>query len=167
MTKEAKPRKKRKNAPQLTASLQAAKLLHGRRIELTENIITQMADIVRAGNFRYIAAGAVGSSIEQLRNWIRSGNTQIRQLEKGKRQKLGLEGLLVKALEAAEAECHVILLQDVRDSEDVRAKMWFLERRWNKLYSRNLNATIDDATAKEQKIDVRAVLLEKLQDIVK
>jgi len=44
--------------------------------------------------------------------------------------------------------------------------MWFLERRWNKLYSRNPNAVIDDETGETIKRDMVAQLAEKLAQFV-
>ena len=55
---------------------------------------------------------------------------------------------------------------DVIEAEDPKCKMWFLERRWNKLYSKNPNAKIDDETGETIKNDLLAQLADKLAEFV-
>ncbi len=62
--------------------------------------------------------------------------------------------------------CHQLLLQDVIGSDSVQAKQWFLERRYNKLYSKNPNAHVDDETGEESKVDALEILAEKLRTLL-
>ncbi len=131
--------------------------------QLTEELIEALADIVRAGNFRYIASQRMGVPITTFRQWLVRGR---------KERAAGKETLQVKlliALDKAEAECHQTLLQDVLSAEGPgaeRLKMDFLKARYNKLYSKNPNAHLDDGTMEETKVDALELIADRLRTLM-
>ena len=131
-------------------------------LTLTDELVDKACAIVEAGNFRYIAAQRLGISRTTWISWLARGRRELKEAEEGKRDRLTVKASLVVKLDAAEARCHQRILQDVVDSDNVQAKMWFLERRYNKLYSKNPNARIDDESGEEVELDASQILAEKL-----
>lgn len=137
------------------------------KCKLTQEIIDDFVKIVAAGNFRQTACRALGIAQWTYDSWMQAGKKQLREVTEGIRDKPLIQGRFVQALNQAEAESHIEILRDVRTSNDIRAKIWYLERRFNKQYSRNPNAHIDDETGKEIEIDPGAAILERLVDALK
>ena len=135
-------------------------------LSLTEETVAAACAIVEAGNFRYIAAQRLGIPRNTWSSWLTRGRKELREHADGKRDKLTVKATLVLELDKAEARCHQRLLQDVVESENVQAKMWFLERRYNKLYSKNPNARIDDDTGEEVEVSATDILAEKLAQLL-
>ena len=163
-----------KKAPKKAAKKKAAKKVPKRRatrsealnLTLNPEIVKEAARIVGDGNFRYMAAQELGIPLSTFQRWIYEGRREIREFGEGKRDKLTVKADLVFAMEKSEAKAHKRLLADVVGSEDVKAKIWFLERRWNKMYSRNPNAHIDPETLEEEKKSGAQVLAEKLSQLL-
>lgn len=138
-----------------------------RSLQLTADMVDEMARIVRGGNFRYVAAQRLGVPTRTLQSWLLRGRKEIRRFEEGRvdESDLTLKAALVWALDEAEALAHQDILADVVHSESVQAKMWFLERRYNKLYSRNPNAVVDDEHQDTYKVDAVQLLAERLKEL--
>lgn len=147
-----------------------AKKTYSERIDLglTDAIVEKACAIVAAGNFRYVAAQRLGVPKGTWQGWLTRGRKELAEYAEGKRErkKLTVKAKLVTELEKAEGECHSRLLQDVLDSNSIQAKQWFLERRYNKLYSTNPNAHIDDETGETETFDAAAILAEKLRQFM-
>jgi hypothetical protein len=134
--------------------------------KLTEELIAKMAEIVRKGNFRMVALQRLGISKNTYSKWMEVGRKQIRDVEQGRRKAVLLQGKLVIALDDAEGFVHGRMIEDILKSDNVAARQWYLERRFNKLYSRNPAAHLDDETGETVKIDASALLAEKLAQLV-
>ena len=125
--------------------------------KLTRETIHQAAKIVADGNFRKHAFAAMGVPYHRWHTWIKEGRKELREHFEGKREakECTLYSDLVLALEKAEGKCAVGMLHDVTKAKnehgnpDVRAREWFLERRYNKLYTRNPNARVDGEESEE------------------
>ncbi len=131
-------------------------------LSLTDELVKKACDIVEAGNFRYIAAQRLGIPRNTWASWLTRGRKELKEHTAGDRDRLTVKASLVVELDKAEARCHQRILQDVVDSDNVQAKMWFLERRYNKLYSKNPNARIDDESGEEIELNAAQILAEKL-----
>lgn len=137
----------------------------GRKLTLTSDKIDRIVEIVERGNFRYVVQQRLGISPRTFSSWVERGKKERLKVEDGEQDPTVFTELVTR-LEEAEAKVHQRLLQDVIEAEDPKCKMWFLERRWNKLYSRNPNAVIDDETGETIKRDMVAQLAEKLAQFV-
>lgn len=135
-------------------------------LSLTDDLVREACRIVEAGNFRYVAAQRLGVPASTWNSWLHRGKKELREFASGKRDHVTVKATLVRELDKAEARCHQRLLQDVVESDSVQAKQWFLERRYNKLYSRNPNARIDDETGEETKVDALEILADKLRTLM-
>jgi len=105
------------------------------------------------------------------RQWVLFGRRELQEFSEGQREPkdLTLYAELILALEKAEGKCAIGILDDVTKARtedgrpDVRAREWFLERRHNKLFSRNPNAIVDgEAGEAEEQPRGREILLGKL-----
>lgn len=130
--------------------------------KLTKDVMDKFVKIVGEGNFRQTACQMLGIKRWTYCSWIAAGNKQLRDYADGKRKNILIQGQFVQALEKAEAEAHISVLKDVKNSSDVKAKMWYLSRRYNKQYSLNPNAHLDDETGEEVKADTGMAIFERL-----
>ena len=121
-------------------------------LAIDADLVKKLSKIVEAGNFRYVA--------------IRKGKKELRDFESGRRDWVSTRAILVEELEKAEGKCHARILQDIVSSDNLNAKMWFLERRYNKMYTKNPNAKIDDESGETIKIDAASLLAEKLSQLM-
>jgi len=132
---------------------------------LDDELIEKVFNLIRAGNFRYIAAAACGVNIGTWQKWIRVGSAQIREhAESG--SDLHKEAHLVRAIEKAEADTHNDIIQDVLLGDNMQAKLWYLERRYNKLYNKNPNSRIDDESGETIKLDAASIIAERLRQFI-
>lgn len=134
-------------------------------LTLNEKVIDRLVEIVRRGNFRKTAADELGIPPGTFNSWLQRGKRELRDYAAGRLDELTLKARLIQELARAESRAHADILRDVVNSEDVRAKMWFLERRYNKQYSKNPNAHIDDETGEQSKVDALQLLAEALAQI--
>ena len=130
------------------------------------DLVKKLSKIVEAGNFRYVAIQRLGISQNTFADWIRKGKKELRDFEAGRRDWVSTRAILVEELEKAEGKCHARILQDIVSSDNLNAKMWFLERRYNKMYTKNPNAKIDDESGETIKIDAASLLAEKLSQLM-
>lgn len=134
--------------------------------KLSQKLIDEMVAIVEKGNFRTVACQRLGISPNTYRGWQQAGQKQLREVESGIRKEPLLQGKLIIALDRAEGYVHGRMVENVLENGTVRDQQWFLERRFNKLYSRNPNAHRDDETGEDHKLDARQELAEKIQRIL-
>ena len=134
----------------------------GPPLSLTEKTLNEACDIVRAGNFRKIAASRLGVPLATWASWLRRGRSELEDFTKGKCKSLGLKGRLIVELDRAEAEAHQDMLTDVVKNGSPELKLKFLRLRYGKLYSANPNAHLDDETGEEIKRTAADILAEKL-----
>jgi hypothetical protein len=143
---------------------------HGQHLntKLCKEIIDQVVEIVEKGNFRTHAFARININYHTWWNWITRGKQEIKEFNDGKRpiEKLTLKSELVMRLEKAEAEVAMEMNQDIRSAResdgrpDIKARTWFLERRFSKLYARNPNATVQgEESEPESQARGRDVLL--------
>ena len=144
---------------------------HYRNSKLTPEILDAVVSIVRKGNFRTHAFARVGISESSWCQWIRKGRREIAEIASGERDAshLTLCAHLVSQLEAAEAEVACTINRDVltavdqHGQRDWKALAWFAERRFSKLYSRNLNAVVEgEESDPEQSARGREVLFARI-----
>ena len=133
---------------------------------LTQAIIDEFTRIVKRGNFRQVARQRLGISVATYDRWISAGKKQIREVEQGKRKQILLQGKFVIAMDAAEGFVHGKMVEDILESGSIQARQWYLERRFNKMYSRSPAAHTDDETGKDIKIDAGELLLDKLKTVL-
>ena len=173
-----KPAKKKPAAKKKAAKKKAAKKKSAPRpapratqkeslnLSLTDDLVAKACAIVEAGNFRYVAAQRLGIPASTWNSWLHRGKKELREFAADKRDDLTVKATFVRELDKAEARCHQRLLQDVVESDSIQAKQWFLERRYNKLYSKNPNVNFDDETGETTKVDAFEVLAEKLRTLM-
>lgn len=133
--------------------------------KLTEGVLKQFVEEVRRGNFRTVARQRLGISQSTYDQWMRTGRKQIREYHQGKRSKLLLQGRLVIELDRAEGYIHGQMVQDILEQGSIHARMWYLERRFRKLYNPHAIAT-DDETGKEIEVDASSLLADKLKALL-
>lgn len=133
--------------------------------KLTAQVIKEFAAEVERGNFRQVARQRLGIPVWTYNSWIAAGKKQLTEYTQGKRKKLLLQGQFVLALDRAEGYVHGQMVEDILEHGSIQARQWYLERRFNKLYSRNPNAHVDDETGEEHKVDGATVLAEKLAQL--
>lgn len=135
-------------------------------VALTEDLIKRACEIVGRGNFRTTAMQMLGVPRHAWSSWINRGRKEIRDFLDGKIEQVSMQAVLVQSLEKAESEVHSDIIRDVLLSDDIKAKLWYLERRYNKLYSRNPNAHVDDESGEDSPIDPVAMLAERLEELL-
>lgn len=135
-------------------------------LTLTPEMVKKVCAIVARGNFRYVAFQEVGVQRSTWAAWVTKGRKELREFAEGKRDKLTIKATLVVELDRAEAKAHTRILKDVVESDDPRLKMDFLKARYNKLYSRNPNAHVDDEDGTETQVDALELLADKLRSLM-
>lgn len=134
--------------------------------DLDEDLIAKFSACVRAGNFRYVACQRLGIPLARFKVWIRNGRKEQTRLEKGDDFEPTQYLHFLQSVERAEGEAHAQGIGDVMESGDPRLVFEFLRHRYNKLYSNNPNARVDDEDGTEHKIDTKALLLEKINALL-
>lgn len=94
----------------------------GRRSKLTPEVQERIIQAIRAGNYRETAAAYAGIHIGTFYRW----------LQKGERAKSGPYREFREAIERAEAEAEVrhVAIVAKAATDDPKAAMWWLERRF-------------------------------------
>ncbi len=133
----------------------------GRWEDPTPEITQQFCDCIVLGNFRYIARGSCGITQNEYAAWAR-------RRKKAEREERFDDPcyLFFAAVEEAEAQLHGSIVQDVLVTGDARDKLKFLTHRWNKLYSNNPNAHIDDESGQEVEYNPNQILQDAMKDLV-
>lgn len=133
--------------------------------KLTKKIIDEMCAIVAKGNFRQVACQRMGITPGTYRTWTQAGRKQLREFEQGERTYLSMQAQLVIKLDEAEGYIHGQMVEDILNHGSIQARQWYLERRFNKLYTKNPNAHTDDETGETVTIDPIAVLAARLKEL--
>jgi hypothetical protein len=97
---------------------------------------------------------------------VGEGNKHLKKMRADPSLLHTLQSTLCLRLDVAEGKMHADILEDVLSSKDPKVMLEFLKRRFNKQYSNNPNAHVDDETGKTEKIDVHALLADKLRALV-
>lgn len=98
----------------------------GRRVRLNEIMIKKICDLIKAGNFEYIAATLSGISDSTLRLWK---NTGAEQINEGKNT---IYTRLYEGMMEANAYAMAYHVQNVREAgkKSWQASAWWLERKY-------------------------------------
>ena len=137
---------------------------------LSLEIVEDFCAKIRRGNFRYVAAQAIGFDHRQIYRWLKIGQNydedhpddrpDPKKFEKGEHE-YKCWYLFVETIKA-EGFMHDQCMMDILQSDNMAIKMRFLERRFNRLYSNNPNAWIDDSDGSVTKVDGQTVLAERI-----
>lgn len=171
------PRDRRKNPPAKASTILGLRLRvdpdaydseRGRTpvVALTPDVIDEAARIVGRGNYRTVARQMIGIPHGTWSLWIKAGKEEIAAFSRGERETVGYRAVLVQALEKAEAEVHQTIIRDVITGDNMQAKLWYLERRYNKLYTKNPNAHVDDESGEEVARDAAEILADRLRAFI-
>jgi len=135
--------------------------------KLTPKILKDLCDIVRKGTFRYVACQQLGITVVQYGNWMKVGRQQIADFAAGKIPAIAIQGEMVIELDKAEGFVHGKIVQNILESNSIPAMQWYLEKRFNKLYTSNPNVIKDDESGEDVHIDGAAILAERLATLLK
>jgi len=131
---------------------------------LTDELVIDFCRIVAAGNFRYTAAQRLGIPYHTIKSWMARAKKETEAFREGDEPSVFVH--LYMTVQAAEAHLQQALVQDVAVNGDLKSKIWFLEHRWNKLFSKNPNVILDDDEMEVQRVDPVALLGDKLREIM-
>lgn len=129
---------------------------------LTHELIRDVCEILRLGNFRMTAAQRLGIPYGLLCRWIKRGHDDIARYQTGDTPSMYAHFAI--SVDACEADCESAILEDVIHG-DTKAKIWFLEHRHNKKYTRNTNVVIDDAEGTVVRLDPLQILADRLREL--
>ena len=151
--------------PHKRGDLLHAQAVYMLRRQLTVDLIAEIVFLIRQGNYRYVAAQAVGVPPSRFYQWMRKGERIVKQIDAGtwKRETIPLEAALCIKVHEAEGVCHATLLQDVLHADDPRLKFEFLKHRYSRHYKEQ--PTVNDSTGQEVRDPVE-ILAEKLLPIL-
>lgn len=117
------------------------------RAKISKEIIQQICDLVRVGNYIEVAAAFVGIQKETLFRWLRQGRTEIALREEGETTKtrsvqsanlIAMCAEFVVMLDKAKAESEardVVTIQKA-SADDWKAAAWRLERKHGKRWGK-------------------------------
>ena len=131
--------------------------------KLTRAAIGEFCREIRRGNFMYIAGQRLGFTKSQIYNWRDRGSKELAALESGESDTIGLCAMFVVESDRASADLHDRLIVDVLECEDPKVKWDFMRKRWSKQYSGNPATVEDPNTGESEKIDVAALIVERLE----
>ena len=133
------------------------------KAKLTRAAIHEFCAQILRGNFMYVAGQRLGFTKSQIYNWRDRGAKELAALEAGESDTIGLCGMFVLESDRASADLHDRLIVDVLECEDPKVKWDFMRRRWSKQYSGNPATVEDPNTGESEKIDVAALIVERLE----
>ena len=134
--------------------------------KLTTKLIEKVAAKLLLGNYRMTAFAMVDVPRRTWQEWIQKGKAVRDETKEDPDAHHLLCAELVMQVERSEALALSKIIGDVATSDDDRVKMTFLERRYNKMFSRNPNAVIDEEAGEESELVPRDILAAKIADIV-
>jgi len=137
---------------------------------LTLALVEEFVAGVRRGNFRETSAHALGVGKAQIYRWLavgrkydeEHGEASVPDKKQFESSRAYSCWYLYHHTILAEGWMHGYLIHDLLSSDSIPAKIWFLKHRFNRLYSNNPNAWVDDETGDVSKIDAPAVILDRL-----
>ncbi len=129
---------------------------------LTKPIFKEIVDLVKAGNWRLVAARAAGVNIETFKTWIDTGEKQIQEILDGTRKAMPLQAQLVMELDRAEGKCHAFHNAKVLEHAKPELRFAWLKARFPKEWAPTTTA-IDDRTGEQTEVDVVNLLVSRFQ----
>jgi hypothetical protein len=146
------------------ALLQAGEKFEGNmpNCALTKPIFKEIVDLVKAGNWRLVAARAAGVNIETFKTWIDTGEKQIQDILDGTRKAMPLQAQLVMELDRAEGKCHAFHNAKVLKDAKPELRFAWLKARFPKEWAPT-TAAIDDKTGEQTEVDVVNLLVSRFQ----
>jgi hypothetical protein len=121
----------RKGGKAEETSLSTRRRERGRKTKLTDVISTRICDLVRVGHFKRVAAQQAGIDERTLYQWIEKGDPNHPATRTIYRQ-------FRQALEAAEAESEIILLDKITKQGTPRDLLEVLARRFPERWARKI-----------------------------
>jgi len=132
---------------------------------LTDELFERIINLVRAGNFRTVAARAAGVSTATLATWMEVGRKQIQEIRDGVRKDMPLQAQFVTEIDTAEGVCfvgqHEKILDEDLDPKDRALRFAWLKARFSREWAAPSQA-IDDTTGATTEVDAVNLLVERL-----
>jgi len=138
----------------------------GRPTKLTYELIEQIADLVRNGNYIETASAVAGINKNSLYRWLKRGAREEERLAKNPKLKGKIEEKIYvdfsNAVKKAMAESEADDLENIKKAsrEDWKASAWRLERRFPNRWGRKEKVDID-ANMKNENINREEVYIEQ------
>jgi len=138
----------------------------GRPTKLTYELIDQIADLVREGNYIETASAVVGLDKVSLYRWLKRGAREEERLAKNPKLKGKTEEKIFiefsNAVKKAMAESEADDLENIKKAsrEDWKASAWRLERRFPNRWGRKEKVDID-ANMKNENVNREEVYIEQ------
>lgn len=138
----------------------------GRPTKLTYELIEQIADLVREGNYIETASAVAGIDKNSLYRWLKRGAREVERLAKNPKLKGKIEEKIYvdfsDAVKKAMAESEADDLENIKKAsrEDWKASAWRLERRFPNRWGRKEKVDID-ANMKNENINREEVYIEQ------
>lgn len=129
---------------------------------LTDELVIDFCRIVAAGNYRYTAAQRLGIPYHTIKGWMARAKKETEAYREGDEPSVFVH--LYMTVQASEANMKIALVQDVATGSN-DDKRWFLERRWNKEFTKNASVVLDDEEMEIQRVDPVALLADKLREL--
>lgn len=138
----------------------------GRPTKLTYELIEQIADLVREGNYIETASAVAGIDKNSLYRWLKRGAREVERLAKNPKLKGKIEEKIYvdfsNAVKKAMAESEADDLENIKKAsrEDWKASAWRLERRFPNRWGRKEKVDID-ANMKNENVNREEVYIEQ------
>jgi hypothetical protein len=138
----------------------------GRPTKLNYELIDQIADLVREGNYIETASAVAGIDKNSLYRWLKRGAREVERLAKNPKLKGKIEEKIYvdfsDAVKKAMAESEADDLENIKKAsrEDWKASAWRLERRFPNRWGRKEKVDID-ANMKNENVNREEVYIEQ------
>lgn len=138
----------------------------GRPTKLTYDLIDQIAELVRNGNYIETASAVAGINKNSLYRWLKRGAREEERLAKNPKLKGKIEEKIYvdfsNAVKKAMAESEADDLENIKKAsrEDWKASAWRLERRFPNRWGRKEKVDID-ANMKNENVNREEVYIEQ------
>lgn len=134
-----------------------------RKKQPNREIRRRVVRILESGQFREFARREIGVSSDLWARWLRDGRAEVRGVDSGELEKVGLCGKFVLEIEKAESRAHDRLFKSAIVRAGPDAQRWYLTKRFPEVYSGTSAAIVDDRSGEEFEVDPREILIEKLR----
>ena len=138
----------------------------GRPVKITEELIKQICDVVRAGNYIETAAAFNGLSKSTLYDWMKRGARERQRIEGTNRKPLKKEELFMAFSDAiekamAEAEIRDVMRIGEASKSDWKAAAWRLERKNPQKWGRKFQQVESNEEETALKLELMRLQAEK------
>lgn len=117
------------------------KRARGAPTKKTPERLARIVEIIAGGNFRYVAARAVGITGPTLTKWMAA------------------DPELAERVEVAEQQAEIDAVKTIRTAGDWKAMAWFLERkfpeRWAQTHKQQADSTLKELQAKKLEVEIK------------